>query len=65
MPERAPAPRPRGQRVHLPGYWAPVAAGAAVGLAVGVAFASLMVGLAGALTVGSVLAWEQRHSRRP
>ena len=64
MPGREPGPRRRGQRVHLPGYWAPVAAGIAVGIAVGFAFASPPFGVAAGLTAGFVLAWEQRHSAR-
>jgi len=50
--------------MYLPGYWAPVVAGAAVGAAVSFAFASLALGVAAALTAGFVLAWEQRHSSR-
>lgn len=64
MSRRGPESRRRGQRIHLPGYWAPVVAGVAVGIAVGFSFASLALGVAAGLTVGFVLAWEQRHSAR-
>ena len=64
MSRREPGLRPRGQRVRLPGYWAPAAAGLAVGIAIGFAFGSLPLGFAAALTVGIVLAWEQRNASR-
>ena len=59
MSRREPGLRPRGQRVRLPGYWAPVGVGLALGIAIGFAFTSPPLGFAAALTAGFALAWEQ------
>ncbi|RLT39014.1 MAG: hypothetical protein DWI58_14020 [Chloroflexi bacterium] len=64
MSRREPGPQPRGQRLRLPGYWAPAAAGFAVGIAIGFAFGSTPLGFAAGLTVSIVLAWEQRNASR-
>jgi ABC-type dipeptide/oligopeptide/nickel transport system permease subunit len=49
-------------RQQLPRYWPSVAVGAAVTLAVTVAFANVIVGLILGASAGIVMAWEQRHS---
>ncbi len=46
----------------MPRYWPSLAIGAAVALAVTIAFANLIVGVIIGASAGIIMAWEQRHS---
>ncbi len=46
----------------MPRYWPSLAIGAAVTLAVTIAFANLIVGVIIGASAGIIMAWEQRHS---